>query len=170
MIPFEDNYLSQEQAQAIIRVLEHQCNLIEEKERRNERDYPDLYDEDYMKGRTHSRTAQIYAGFHDGDVLLDMSISKINYGKYHIQPQLESNIAIIHMYSSEASFKIDEIKAKCSEYNTEGSFKKYIALKFYTGKSGRLTQVKLLHFNEYANIISETQIYSYKSSVLDFAA
>ena len=170
MIPFEDNYLSQEQAQAIIRVLEHQCNLIEEKETRDERDFPELYNEEYISGRTHTRTAQIYAGFHDGNEILDMSITKIKYGKNLYQPQLESDIAIIQMYSSKASLDIDEIKRKCSEYNTEESEKRYIALRFYTSKRGHLTQVQLVHFDKDARIISKTPIYKFRADIIEFVA
>lgn len=170
LIPFSDEYIPEAQAEAIVSIIAHQCDLIEARDAQNEIDYPELYDDDYLSGRKHSYAANIYAGFQETTVLPGMEITKRSYRKIHRQPQIESNTAVVQIYSSEVKFSSDEIKTKCSEYNNEGSEKRFLVLQFWTSKRGHLTRVEVVHFNESVDVISRTVIFKFRAQPIRIAA
>ena len=170
VIPFEDEYVTLEQATAIVEILVRQCDLIEASEVQNELDFPELYDDDYLNGRKHSYTGYVYSGFQENTPLPAMTIAKRKYGRIHYLPQIESDTAVIQIYSSEATLDINEIKEKCAEYNVEGNEKRFCVFQFWTSKRGHLTHVDLVHFNSDAEQISRTEIFKFRARPIRAAA
>ena len=167
---FENPYITIEQAQAIVNILTHQCALIERRNTADRVDFPELYDADYMKGRTHSDTSAVLAGFQEDTNIPGITITKIQYGRIHCQPQLESESAVMQIYSSDSSLKTDEIKEKCATYNGDDSNKKFCVFRFRTSSKGHLTGVDLIQFDANANIISTETIYKYRARTLRVSA
>lgn len=163
---FENPYITIEQAQAIVNIITHQCALIERRNTADRVDFPELYDADYMKGRTHSDTSAVLAGFQENTVIPGMTITKIQYGIMHWQPLLESETAVVQIYSSDASLNIKEIKAKCARWNTGESTKRFCVFQFRTSKKGHLTGVDLLDFDVNAKVIRRETIYKYRAITL----
>lgn len=163
---FANPYITRDQAQAIVDILIHQCDLIERRYADNQNNYPELYDNEYMKGRTHGDTGAVLAGFQENSVIPGMTITKIQYGIMHWQPLLESETAVVQIYSSDASLNIKEIKAKCARWNTGESTKRFCVFQFRTSKKGHLTGVDLLDFDVNAKVIRRETIYKYRAITL----
>ena len=51
--------ISKLQMEAIIAILSNQCSLLTLRDAKNRKEYPELYDDFYIKGRRHSNTAAI---------------------------------------------------------------------------------------------------------------
>lgn len=168
--PFSSTLLTAEQADTIVSILVSQCNMIEEREKKNLESYPELYDEDYMSGRRHGYTASVLAGFQETTAIPQMSIKKKDYGRIHCQPELSSETSIIQIYSSKATLSIDEVCKMCAKYNSEGSEKRYGILQFWTSEKGHLTKVEIVELNESAMEINREIIYKYRASVRKLVA
>ena len=160
VIPF-----SEPQLEAIISILLKQCSLIVAREATDRKDYPELYDELYMKGRKHSYTAAVLAGFQESTSIPGMRIKKQKYGRIHWQPEIIGESVILQIYSSEASLKTREIREKCTQYNVAGSPIEYCILQFFLNRKGRLSKVDLVKLNKEARIISRVPVYSYLRSL-----
>lgn len=153
--------ISKSQMDAIVTILSKQCQLLALRDAKNGKEYPGLYDEFYMKGRRHSNTAAILAGFQENTVIPGMKIQKKKYGQIHWQPEISSETVILHIYSSEAGLNTKEIKNKCAQYNTNGSTQEYCIVQFFVGKKGRLNRVDFIRLDAFANIYSRTVVYSH---------
>ena len=166
VLPFTNPYITQNQAQAIVDILIHQCDLIEQRNNENQARYPDLEDDDYMSGRGHGDTGAVYAGFKPGAVIPGMAITKRHYGRIHCQPELESDTAIVQIYSGDASLNIEEIRNKCATYNTQASTKRFCIVQFRMSEKGHLTSVDLLTLDNRANITLRENIYRYRARII----
>ena len=154
--------ISKLQMEAIIAILSNQCSLLTLRDAKNRKEYPELYDDFYIKGRRHSNTAAILAGFQENTFIPGMRIQKKKYGRIHWQPEITSDKAIIHIYSNEAGLNTNEIKKKCAQYNIMGSTKEYCIIQFFASKKGRLNRVDFIRLDRYANIYSRSAVYSYR--------
>ncbi len=162
MNTYKDIPISDSQMEAIIAILSNQCRLLALRDAKNKTDYPELYDDFYMKGRRHSNTAAVLAGFQENTVIPGMRIQKKKYGRIHWQPEITSDKAVLHIYSSEAGLNTDEIKKNCAQYNIMGSTKEYCIIQFFAGKKGRLNRVDFIRLDRYAKIYSRSTVYSYQ--------
>ena len=161
LLPYDNANLSSEQAQAIISILVHQCDLIEERDNRDRKDYPDLYDPDYENLRSHSRTAAVLAGFRENTCLPGMSIRKRHYGIGHVQPEIVGEHIILQIYSINSSLSIDEIIDKCHEYNNGVNQRRFNVIQFRMSDKGHLTSADLIDFNQNGEIISRQTIFKH---------
>lgn len=164
--PFTNPYITQEQVQAIVDILIHQCDLIEQRNNANQVQFPELYDADYMSGRGHGDAAAVLAGFQPSTAIPNMTITKRHYGRIHCQPELESDTAIVQIYSGDASLNIEEIKNKCATYNTQASAKRFCIVQFRMSEKGHLTSVDLLTLDNRANVTLRENIYRYRARVI----
>lgn len=165
MNTYKDIPISDSQMEAIIAILFSQCHLLALRDAKNQIDYPELYDDFYMKGRRHSNTAAVLAGFQEDTVIPGMTIRKKNYGRIHWQPELTSKTAILHIYSSEASLNTVEIKKMCALYNTKESVQEYCIIQFFLSKKSRLNRVDFLRLDRFAHINSRSTVYSYRNLI-----
>lgn len=166
ILPFTNPYVTQEQVQAIVDILVLQCNSIEQRNNDNQAQYPNLYDADYMSGRGHGDTGAVYAGFQTDTVIPDMTITKRHYGRIHCQPEIESDTAIVQIYSGDASLNIEEIRNKCATYNTQASAKRFCIIQFRMSERGHLTSVDLLTLDHQANVTLKEPIYRYRARIM----
>lgn len=162
--------LTQEQINAIVNIIVHQCSLISQREKNDRRNYPELYDEDYMRGRRHSFTASVLAGFQKDTVIPNMVITKRKYGRCHCQPELSSDTAVVQLYSYDATLKIDEIKQKCKQFNTPDSKRRFAIFQFFLTNAGHLRQVDLVNFDGEANEVSRRCVFLQKEQVISLSA
>ena len=166
ILPFTNPYITQEQAQAIVDILVYQCNSIEQRNYANQARFPNLQDADYMRGRGHGDTGAVYAGFQPDVAISGMTITKRHYGRIHCQPELESDTAIVQIYSGDASLNIEEIRNKCATYNAQDSTKRFCIIKFRMSERGHLTSVDLLTLDHQANVSLREPIYRYRASII----
>ena len=146
--------MTQKQIDKIVSIICQQCNLIVERNSKNAVEFPELVDDDYQNMRGHAYTSAIYAGFQPGMDIEGLSVEKHKYGRGHCQPDIGNQEIIAQIYSSDASFDTDEIKAK------KAGSRRYYIFKYYQGKNGRLTRVVLIN----TATESEQVVYSYKKS------
>ena len=170
IVNYKRKILTDEQKSAIITILKKQCDLIEERNRSNQDDYPELYDKEYMKGRKHNETALVYAGFQENTKVPDMTIKKFNYGKGLCLPELTSKNVIIQIYKDTADFKNNEILSKCAKYNGMDSEIKYAIIKFWMSEEGHLEKVKLVELSEEAKQIASELLYEYHKADISIVA
>lgn len=166
----DNSPLSVKQIDAIIDILLHQCSLIVQRENNDQKKYPELYDEDYMRGRKHSYTASVLAGFQESTIIPDMVVTKRQYGLFHCQPELSSDTAVVQLYSDEATLKNDEIKKKCQEFNSTASGKRYLIMQFSLSKKGNLHKVDIVDLDGDAKEISRQTIYKQISKIVQISA
>ena len=167
---FTNPSITHEQAQVIVDILIRQCNMIEARDAGDRAEFPELYDDDYSRGRNHSDTASVLAGFQPNTTIPDMTITKRNYGLMHCQPELESDTAVVQIYSDNASLNTREIRTKCSTYNVQNSNKRFCVFQFRMSKSGHLTSVDLLTLDERANVVLKENIYAYRARIIQASA
>lgn len=122
--------LTDAQVSAILNILIHQGDLIAQRNRCNQEDFPELYDKDYLKNRGHNDTGAVYSGFR-GDIIPEMQIQKHKYRSY-IQPELHSTNAVIQLYNIDAGRPLTtkEYLEKCAQCNIPGSEKLYAIIRF----------------------------------------
>ena len=150
--------LNDEQKNAIIDILKEQCLCIQ-KANALERDmFPNLYDAQYMSGRHHSNTAKVYAGFQEDTLIPGMMIKKISYGVQKWQPEISSDTAVIQLYND------------CALYNQCGSQKRYGIIRFKLTDKGLLQWVKLINFDEKAEVVHEEELYRHIGKTIPFAS
>mgnify|MGYP003308526752 FL=1 len=164
--------LNDDQKNAIIDILKEQCCCIQ-KANALERDmFPNLYDAQYMSGRHHSNTAKVYAGFQEDTLIPGMMIKKISYGVQMWQPEISSDIAVIQLYNDSAckELKTNEVRSKCALYNQCGSQKRYGIIRFKLTDKGLLQWVKLINFDEKAEVVHEEELYRHIGKTIPFAS
>ena len=123
-----------------------------------------------MRGKTHSDTAAVLAGFQPDTEIPDMVITKRKYGRIHCQPELESITAIIQIYSGDTTLDNDEILCKCATYNTSESEKKYCIVQFRMSEKGHFTNVDLLMLDNRANVTLKENVYKYRARIITASA
>lgn len=162
--------LTSAQINAILGILIRQCNMIAQREKNDKAHFPELYDEDYMRGRKHSYTASVLAGFQENADIPDMIVRKHAYGINHWQPELVSESAVVQIYSNNASLNIKEIKQKCSEHNIPDSQTEFIVFQFSLNSEGYLEKVDIVKFDNQANVLSRQQIFKREGKVTQLSA
>lgn len=165
-----NNWLTAEQIDSIVKIIIKQCDLIEQREEDNNKNYPDLYDEDYMHGRRHGYTASVLAGFQVNTYVPDMIISKVKYGICHCQPELSSDTVVVQLYSSDATLKTEEIKIKCKKHNTSNSEKHFLVFQFSLSRKGKLLKVDVVDFDCNANEISRKTVFTSRAKIIRISA
>lgn len=168
--PVSESRLSTNQIKTIIDILLHQCELIAQQEKNAQKHYPELYDEDYMRGRKHSYTAAVLAGFKEDTIIPNMIVRKRRYGKLHCQPELSSDTVIVQLYSDQTVLKNEEIRQKCKEFNSTNSAKRYLIIQFSLGAAGYLRKVDIVNLDGSAKEISRETIFKKTSNIMRISA
>lgn len=161
----KSNLLTDEQTEVIIDILINQCTMLGDMEKENRTKFPELYDKDYMRNRSHSYTGMILAGFRENTKIPGMIIEKIRYGKY-IQPQMSSDLVILHLYNGTNPLNSKTVQKFCMKYNQENSRKQYAIIQFFINETPCfLMKTELVYLDYNANIKKRELLYKHKAQI-----
>ena len=88
------------------------------------------------------------------------------------QPEISSDTAVIQLYNDSAGkeLKSNEVRSKCALYNQCGSQKRYGIIRFKLTDKGLLQWVKLINFDEKAEVVHEEELYRHIGKTIPFAS
>ena len=164
-----DSYITKEQIDAISKIIINQSDELAEMEKENRKNHPELYDEDFMRGRKpYDNTGCILSGFRETIKIPEMTVKKIRYGKNRMQPELESDTAIVQIYSSGAKFTTNEIRQKSQKAISEN--KAFFVFQFYLNSKAMLNRIDLVRLDRNANEISRDIVYERAIKTIRYSA
>lgn len=163
------SYITSEQIEAIKTIIIHQADLLAKEEKFKREFFSDLHYENYMKGRNqYSNTLGILSGFRKTTKLPEMQVREICYGLHLVQPELESETAIVQIYSSGSKLKTKEIKQKSRKAASIG--KSFFIFQFYLNSNALLNKIDLVQLDGNANEVSRNTIYTRTPQMIRYPA
>ena len=163
--------VTKEQLDVIVGIIINQAAMLAEMKNENKRKYSMLFDEDFIRGRgTYGGTGSILSGFREDTMIPGIKIKKVNYGLNDklCQPELESDGAIIQIYSASASLNTKEIIKKCKE--AKKSNKIFSVIQFFMSKKSVLKKIDFVCFDENAKEIYRKVLYQKSNKIVPFSA
>lgn len=164
-----NDFLTQEQINAIRGIIIHQCR----RHRERDQNYQDLYYAPYAGNRgEHSITTSILSGFRETTLIPGFTITILQYGANEKmgQPVLTSDNAILHIYNSGCGFSSKPFKECCETYNDNlDNYPVFACIVFTASNDGSLKKVQIRVPDADGKFIHSYVIFDYTSNNAEIA-